>query len=102
MRASAGHPRSRRRGGPRPPLLPTTALGRWAAALGAASVPLLLGATAVPRGAALGLVCGIAGGTLAVAAITREHERAATVFAALAPLAAAVAFLLAELIGGDH
>jgi hypothetical protein len=34
-------------------------------------------------------------------AIVRDRERAVTVFAAVAPLFIAVAFVLAELIGGN-
>ena len=54
----------------------------------------------VPRSAALAFVCGLAGGLAALAAVVRDRERAVTVFAALVPLAIAVAFALAELIGG--
>jgi hypothetical protein len=55
----------------------------------------------VPRGAALGFVCGLAGGVAAVMAIIHDRERAVTVFAALVPLAIGVAFVLAELITGN-
>jgi hypothetical protein len=55
----------------------------------------------VPRGAALGFVCGLAGGVAALTAIVRDRERAVTVFAALLPLAIAVAVVLAELITGN-
>jgi hypothetical protein len=80
---------------PRIPILPTTHLGRWAVGLAAAFFPLVFAAAVVPRGAALGFVCGLAGGAAALVAIVRDRERAVIVFAALAPLAIAVAFLLA-------
>lgn len=85
---------------PRIPILPTTHLGRWAVGL-AAFFPLVFAAAVVPRGAALGFVCGLAGGAAALVAIVRDRERAVTVFAALAPLVAAVAFVLAESISGN-
>jgi hypothetical protein len=80
-------------------ILPTTALGWWAVGLTAAFFPLVFTAGVVPAGAALGLICGIAGGAAAVTAIGRETDRAVLVFAALLPLVIAVAFLLAELAG---
>jgi hypothetical protein len=55
----------------------------------------------VPTGAAIGFVCGLAGGVAALMAIIRDRERALTVFVALAPLVIAVAFLLLELISGN-
>lgn len=82
-------------------VLPTTHLGWWAVGLAAGFFALVFAATAVPRGAALGFVCGLAGGVAALMAIVRDRERAVTVFAALLPLAIAVAFVLAELITGN-
>jgi hypothetical protein len=82
-------------------ILPTTNLGRWAVGLAAAFFPLVFAAALVPRGAALGFVSGLAGGAAALVAIVRDRERAVTVFAAVAPLFIAVAFVLAELIGGN-
>jgi hypothetical protein len=41
------------------------------------------------------------GGLAALVAIVRDRERAVTVFAALAPVAIAVAFALAELVTGN-
>jgi hypothetical protein len=58
-------------------------------------------AAVVPRGAALGFVCGLAGGVAALMAIIRDRERAVTVFAAVVPFAVGVAFVLAELISGN-
>jgi hypothetical protein len=55
----------------------------------------------MPRGAALGFVCGLAGGVAALTAIVRDRERAVTVFAAVAPLAIAVAFVLVEVLVGN-
>lgn len=86
---------------PRITILPTTHLGWWAVGLTAAFFLLVFAATVVPRGAALGFVSGLAGGVVALMAIVRERERAVIVFAALMPLAIAVAFVLAELISGN-
>lgn len=82
-------------------ILPTTYLGRWAVWLAASFFALVLAGALVPKGAALGFVCGLASGVAALTAIVRDRERAVTVFAALAPLAIAVAFVLAELITGN-
>jgi hypothetical protein len=81
-------------------ILPTTRLGWWAAGLAAAFLPLVFAASVVPRGAAVGLVCGLVGGVAALTAIVRDRERALTVVVAIVPLVIAVAFVLAELIGG--
>jgi hypothetical protein len=86
---------------PRITIVPTTNLGRWAVGFTLAFFPLVFAAAVVPRGAALGLVCGLASGVVALMAIVRDRERAVTVFAALVPLAIAVAFVLAELISGS-
>ena len=86
---------------PRITLLPTTALGWWTVGLGTAFLPFVFAAAVVPRGAAIGLVCGLAGGVTALTAIIRKRERALTVFVALVPLVIAVAFLLVELISGN-
>ena len=82
-------------------VLPTTNLGWWATGLAAAFLPLVFAAAVAPGGAALGLVCGLAGGFAALKAIVSDRERAVTVFAALMPLVIAVAFVLAELITGN-
>jgi hypothetical protein len=82
------------------PILPTGHLGRWAVGLSAAFLPLVFLAAAVPLAAALGFLCGLSGGAAALVAIVRERERAVLVFAALAPFAVALAFLLAELVSG--
>jgi hypothetical protein len=86
---------------PRITILPATHLGWWAVGLTAAFFLLVFAATVVPRGAALGFFSGLAGGIIALMAIIRERERAVTVFAALVPLAIAVAVVLAELISGN-
>jgi hypothetical protein len=100
MSVRAEHPRSpvkhRRR-----TILPTTNLGRWAVGLATAFFPLVFAAAVVPRVAALGFICGLTGGVAALIAIVRDRERAVIVFAALVPLAIAVAFVLAELISGN-
>lgn len=82
--------------------LPRTDLGRWAIGLTAAFFPLVFAAAVVPRGAAIGFFCGLAGGGAALIAIVRDRERAVTVFAALMPLVVGIAFVVAELIGGGR
>jgi hypothetical protein len=86
---------------PRLPIAPTTSRGRSAVALSALFWALILAGTIVPRGAALGLACGAAGGMLGLLAVVRDRERALSVFVALVPLAIAVAFVLAVAIGGS-
>jgi hypothetical protein len=86
---------------PRITFLPTTHLGWWAVGLAAAFLPFVFAAAVVPRGAAIGFVCGLAGGVTALMAVIRHRERALTVFVALVPLVIAVAFLLVELISGS-
>ena len=101
MTAGAEHRGSPVEHRPRISVLPTTHLGWWAVGLATGFFVLVFAATVVPRGAALGFVCGLAGGVAALLAIVRDRERAVTVFAALLPLAIAVTFVLAELITGD-
>lgn len=98
MGPGAGHPETPVGRRSRIGVLPTTNLGRWAVGLAAAFFPLVLVAAVVPRAAALGFVCGLAGGVAALTAIVRHRERAVTVIAAVLPLAIAVAFMFAELI----
>jgi hypothetical protein len=102
MSVGVEHPGTPVKHGPRITVLPTSELGWWAVALAAAFFPLVFAAIVVPRGAALGFVCGLAGGVVAVMAIVRDRERAVTVFAAVVPLVIAVAFVLAELIAGSR
>ena len=47
---------------PRITVVPATALGWWAVGLAAAFFPLVFAAALVPTAAALGFVCGLAGG----------------------------------------
>ena len=82
-------------------VLPATLLGRWAVGLAATFFALVLVGSVVPRGGALAFACGLAAGVAALVAIVRDRERALTVFAALAPFAFAVAFVVAELISGN-
>lgn len=81
-------------------VMPATRLGRWAVGLAIAGL-LLIGAWTVmgPLGGFPGLVVAFAGGIVALVAITRRHERALSVFAALVPFLNAVAFLIAEIAG---
>jgi 4-hydroxybenzoate polyprenyltransferase len=82
-------------------ILPTTYLGKWALALAAASIVLLMSWTLMGRlGGIPGLVLGLAGGVVALVAIFRRGERAVTVFAALFPFLNVVGFVLAELLIG--
>lgn len=101
MSVRAEHPGSPVKRRPRIPILPTTDLGRLAIGLAAAFFPLVFLASVVPRGAALAFACGLAGGVAALAAVIRDRERAATVFAALVPLLIAVGFVLAQVITGN-
>lgn len=98
MGVRAAHPGSPAERGSRIAVLPTTRLGWWAVGLAAAFFPLVFAAALVPRSAALGVICGLAGGVAAVLALVRGHERAAAVFAAVVPLVVAAGFLFAELL----
>jgi hypothetical protein len=99
MGAEAERVGSRDNQRPRISIWPTTNLGQWAVWL-AAFFPLVFASSVIPRGAAIGFVCGFAGGIAALTAILRDRERALAVFVAVVPLAIAVAFVIAELIGG--
>lgn len=80
---------------------PMTPLGMWALILAAASIVLTLGWMLMgPLGGFPGLVCGLAGGIVALVAIVRRGERSVTVFAALVPFLNAVVFVLGELLIG--
>ena len=79
------------------PLLPATRLGWWAVALALVYVVGMSAWALVPRGAALGLLAGVAGGVVALTAL-RRGERAVAVYASVLPLAFAAIFLLAELL----
>jgi hypothetical protein len=82
-------------------MAPTTRLGKWAVPLAAANVALmLLWLPLKPVGAPLGLLCGLAGGIVALVAIFRRGERAVSVFVALLPFLFAIVFVLAELLIG--
>jgi hypothetical protein len=78
-------------------ILPTTNLGWWAVGLVAAFFPLVFAAGVFPGAAALGFLCGVAGGMAAITAIVRDHERALTVYAGLVPFLIAIAFAVAQL-----
>lgn len=101
MRVGAGSPGSGSSHGERISLLPRTQLGQWAVGLAGAFIALVLVSIVVPRGGRFAVVFGLLGGILALTAILRGRERALTVFAALAPVAFAVAFVVAELVGGN-
>jgi uncharacterized membrane protein YphA (DoxX/SURF4 family) len=74
---------------PRIAILPSTRLGWWTVGLTTAFFPLVFAAGLIPRAAALGLVCGLAGGIAAAIAIVRDHERAVSVFVAFVPFTVA-------------
>jgi hypothetical protein len=65
-----------------------------------AFLALVPAAGVVPRAAAVGLACGVAGGLAALLAVVRDGERALSVLAALVPFAIGVGFVVAELVGG--
>jgi hypothetical protein len=100
MGTGAERPRTPVAQRPRIPVLPTTQLGWWAVGLAAAFFALVLVGTVVPRGGMFAVLCGAAGGVLALVAIVRDRERGLSVLAALAPLALAAGFAVAELVGG--
>ena len=100
MTVKAERPREPIQHGPANPILPTSVLGRWAVGLAAAFFPLVFSAGLVPLAAALGIVCGVAGGALALVAIIRDGDRAVTVFAGFLPLVIALAFVLVQVIAG--
>ena len=83
---------------PRIAILPTTTLGWWAVGLVAAFFPLVFAAGAFPGAAALGLLCGLAGGIAAITAIVRDHERGLSVFAGFVPFLIAIGFAVAQLL----
>lgn len=60
----------------------------------AAAVALVL----LPRGATLGLACGIGAGVPALVSVVRHGERGLLVGAALRPLVTAAAVLVAEIV----
>lgn len=101
MSVGAEHPGSPVNHRQRITILPTTSLGGWAVGLSAAFFPLVFAAALAPRGAMLAFVSGLAGGVAGLMAIVRDRERAVSVFAALVPLAIAVAFVVAEVISGS-
>jgi hypothetical protein len=81
---------------------PTTPLGRWAAWLALGFVVLNFAWMILPGGAMLAFLSGIAGGIAALVAIRRRGERGLLVYAAIIPLLAVVAFVLAELLIGHE
>ena len=86
MSAETEHPGSSAESPPRIPVLPRTRLGWWALGLATSFCALVLVGTVVPRGGAVAVVSGLAGGVAALVAIARRGERGLTVFAAIVPL----------------
>jgi hypothetical protein len=64
--------------------------------LAAAFLPLVF--APLPRAAAVGLLCAVAGGVAGSIAIVRDGERSVLAVVALVPLSIAAAFAIAQLI----
>lgn len=96
MSSNTGH--GAQRGWKPRTILPVTRPGRWAVLLTAASVLLMMAWTVLPGGGVIPLVCGLAGGVIALVAIFRHGERALAVLVALVPFLWAVAFVVAEIV----
>lgn len=81
---------------------PTTYLGKWALGLAAASIVFMMSWRVMgPVGGFPSLVCGLAGGVVALVAIFRRGERSVAAFAALVPFLNTLVFLVAEFVGGN-
>lgn len=98
MSAGSTHPLPRR---PGPRFWPATRLGKFAVALAIANLVLvpswrLMG----PLGGLPEFAAGVAGGILALVAVTRRHERSISVVLAIVPLVLVALFVLAELLIG--
>jgi hypothetical protein len=78
--------------------LPTTTLGRWAIGLALGFFFFSFIWTFAPGGGRLAVLSGIAAGVTALVAVFRRGERGLVVLAAIFPLVAVVAFVLAELL----
>jgi hypothetical protein len=65
MSVRVEHRRSPGKHRPRITSLPTTQLGWWAVGLAGAFFPFVFAAAILPIGAAIGFVCGLAGGVAA-------------------------------------
>ena len=78
--------------------LPTTRLGRWAIGLALGFFLLSFVTSFVAGGGRLAFLSGIAAGVTALVAVFRHGERGLVVFAAIFPLVAVVAFVLAQLL----
>lgn len=78
--------------------LPRTRHGWWAVGLAAASIILILAWSLLPGGAWLGFICGLAGGIIALIAVTRKQERSILVFLSILPLFWVLMFFLGEFL----
>ena len=78
--------------------MPKTKLGWWAVGLAIAGILLVPAWMILPGGAALGLLCSLAGGILGLIAILRQHERSWALWLTLLPMLNAFAFLLGEFL----
>ncbi|MFT3895192.1 MAG: hypothetical protein QM730_26500 [Anaerolineales bacterium] len=77
---------------------PHTKLGWWAIGLAIAGILLVFAWTLLPGGATLGFLCELAGGAVALIAITRWHERSWMLWLALLPMLNVFVFILGELL----
>ena len=77
---------------------PHTRLGWWAVGLGAASIIFLPLWSFLPGGALLSFLCGLAGGIVALLALTRRGERSWLVFVCLLPMLNVFVFILGEFL----
>ena len=81
---------------------PTTTLGHRAILVALGYFVFMPLWTFLPGGAALAFLCGIAGGLIAIVAVSRRGERGLLVYAAIVPLVLVVGFVLAELLIGHE
>jgi hypothetical protein len=77
---------------------PHTKLGWWAVGLAIVGILLVPAWTLLPGGAALGFLCELAGGILALVAIARQRERSWALWLALLPMLNVFVFLLGEFL----
>jgi hypothetical protein len=78
--------------------LPHVKLGWWAVGLAAASFVLQFAWSILPGGAWLSFLCGLAGGVVALIAITRQQERSWLVYLSILPMLGVFVFILAEFL----
>ena len=77
---------------------PATRLGWWAFGFATASFVLSFLWLFLPGGAGASFLCGLAGGIIALIAITRQHERSWLVFLSILPMSNVFVFILGEFL----